>query len=1752
MASRNLYWTGAVGTDFAAAGNWGDSTNNINPATSGPNSTDYVTFTGSGGTITGTGTATLGFSDGSVWTLNGANLTDLGYLTVGFGGATTVNILASGTLAMASSSSGVALGNNTGASGTIAVSGTNALFSASTNNVQIGFNGTGLLSVSQTGTASLGSANLGSGNGAFGVISLASGGTLTATGGLSIGNSNGGIGLVSVDGQGSLLTLNASTSVGQNGSGTIIVSNYGVINGKGLTLASSFGSTGSLLVGGHGTVSSTGLNIGYQGNASVTITDGGRVASSGTWDFIGQTTGQNVTATVTVLGAGATWSSAGQLFIGGGGTASMTVGSGATLSVGGGLNLGAASNTSSTLLVFGGGTFIGSGSFNQIGNYGTASQAVIVSVDGAGTTWRETGQLNVNAGTLAVSNTASLATVGLNIGQASASNGVMKILSGSRVSSTGTADTLTSNAGGVGLLLIDGAGSVFSGTGNFSFGGGSGSLTLSNGGSMQVGSFGAAYPGTGSAVVQVLAGSTLTAAGTFDNLGGNGTASMTVDGAGAVFTDATGMMTVASGSGSGTLTVGHGGSVTFGALSVASAQGGTGVVNIGTLATLLSKSNVNVGGAGAGSVVITAGGTLTSQGTYDAFGGPGGSGTLNVSGAGALWKSAGSLNFGTGTGGVGALLISTGGVVSVVSGFNAGQTSGAMANVAITNGGTFVDSAGAYDFFGNSSQSIATGTVDGTGSRWTSTNALIIGNNGTASFTASNGAVVNANSLAVGQLIGSVGTFTAASGAVVTVGTNIVVGNTQASNGLLRVLSGGTIQVSASLQANQVLTVGGGAPGTDASGNYLQGASGTVIVSGTGSLLNLNGNGIEAGSGGTGSVIIANGGTILTGVYDTNQRPGARFGNTPTGNGSLLVTGTGSTFFDAGSLIIARGGSALLTVTNHGLLNVTTDTLGVGGIGIGAPNTSGTNIGGQGVAYVTNSGTVLDSTNLGVGVSGGNGVLYVNSQGSVSVGNTMGIGRSLTIPASGTVAATLDPASGMVNVGAGGTISILGNGITAAGTAALQIGNSLQATGVLNVSGAGALVTTNGHYIVIGNNGGVGTVNVTQGGTMQVGIQFSADAAALVGSNGGTGALVVSDAGSTFTAVGGLNIGNAGLGTLWGNGSVLVENHGTLNTGRSTVGVNEGVTIGRTANTQGLLTVTGTGSILSNLGRFAVGGTSYYAAQAGGIGTVNITNGGVVNTALPAGYINGSSSTNLNGFDPAGAAEIGASAGSDGSSVTVSGAGAQWNITGMLYVAEGGSGALSVDAGGTVTASNIDLAPVLGKTAVVTATGTGSAITIAGALTVGDSGNADLIVSNGATISVGTVTVGFSAGSTGNIDIEGAGSKLAIATSLGIGGAGAGTGVVTVGQGATLNVVHGVSVGAGSVLNVFGVLDPDVLPVSGVLNIGNGGVASANTIELGAGGQLVATGGAATIDVDVIKSTDATGGTIVVGSGAQLTLMGLTGAGPVFAGSALPTISFADATGALTVTDVAALANVQIKGFVAGDQIGVGAFGSERFAGGVLTLFSDANQTNVIGSLSFAGSVTASDVLAGVVQAVTPPCYAQGTLIRTTRGDVAVEALAVGDVAVCAGGHTRPIIWIGHREVACTAHPAPEAVWPIRIAPHAFGPGLPARPLLVSPDHAIYAGGVLIPASALVNGGSVRQVAVPRVTYWHIELDAHDILLAEGLPAESFLENGNRADFAGGDVITLHPMFASAPATPCAPMLRQGPALEAVRRKLVA
>ena len=145
------------------------------------------------------------------------------------------------------------------------------------------------------------------------------------------------------------------------------------------------------------------------------------------------------------------------------------------------------------------------------------------------------------------------------------------------------------------------------------------------------------------------------------------------------------------------------------------------------------------------------------------------------------------------------------------------------------------------------------------------------------------------------------------------------------------------------------------------------------------------------------------------------------------------------------------------------------------------------------------------------------------------------------------------------------------------------------------------------------------------------------------------------------------------------------------------------------------------------------------------------------------------------------------------------------------------------------------------------------------------------------------------------------------------------------------------------------------------------------------------------------------------------------------------------------------------------------------------------------------------------------------------------------------------MVWVGRRHVDCARHPAPHKVLPILVSAHAFGRGVPHSDLYLSPDHAVYVDDVLIPIHHLVNDRTIRQVTVDHVTYFHIELAEHDILLAEGLTAESYLENGDRQSFDnGGGVVRLHPEFGARrwETAGCAPLVITGLTLRAVKDRL--
>jgi collagen type I/II/III/V/XI/XXIV/XXVII alpha len=144
------------------------------------------------------------------------------------------------------------------------------------------------------------------------------------------------------------------------------------------------------------------------------------------------------------------------------------------------------------------------------------------------------------------------------------------------------------------------------------------------------------------------------------------------------------------------------------------------------------------------------------------------------------------------------------------------------------------------------------------------------------------------------------------------------------------------------------------------------------------------------------------------------------------------------------------------------------------------------------------------------------------------------------------------------------------------------------------------------------------------------------------------------------------------------------------------------------------------------------------------------------------------------------------------------------------------------------------------------------------------------------------------------------------------------------------------------------------------------------------------------------------------------------------------------------------------------------------------------------------------------------------------------------------------VIWTGRRHLDLAQRPDAAALRPVRIAAGAIAPGVPERDLRVSPHHALYLDGLLFEAQALVNGTTItRDMAARYVTYHHVELAAHDIILAEGLAAESYLDTGNRNAFEGGAACDLFPMFDKpSMAVTCVPLVREGAALTTVRARL--
>ena len=143
-------------------------------------------------------------------------------------------------------------------------------------------------------------------------------------------------------------------------------------------------------------------------------------------------------------------------------------------------------------------------------------------------------------------------------------------------------------------------------------------------------------------------------------------------------------------------------------------------------------------------------------------------------------------------------------------------------------------------------------------------------------------------------------------------------------------------------------------------------------------------------------------------------------------------------------------------------------------------------------------------------------------------------------------------------------------------------------------------------------------------------------------------------------------------------------------------------------------------------------------------------------------------------------------------------------------------------------------------------------------------------------------------------------------------------------------------------------------------------------------------------------------------------------------------------------------------------------------------------------------------------------CFLIGTRIVTPHGEVPVEELTIGDVVDTLNGPLR-VKWIGRRRFTKDASSSWHAsVAPIRVARFALHDQYPHRDLYLSPRHSLFVDGVLIPVKHLVNDRSVVRAKMDDrevIEYFHIELETHEVIFAEGAPAETLLVAG-REGFA--------------------------------------
>ena len=942
------------------------------------------------------------------------------------------------------------------------------------------------------------------------------------------------------------------------------------------------------------------------------------------------------------------------------------------------------------------------------------------------------------------------------------------------------------------------------------------------------------------------------------------------------------------------------------------------------------------------------------------------------------------------------------------------------------------------------------------------------------------------------------------------------------------------------------------------------GSGGTLINSGTlaggGDAAEFGGNAllvVEAGAGFTGNVVANGGGNTLE-----------------LGAGTGRLDGIGAQFSGFNTVAFAAGAAWTLSGNNSGFSGgevITGFTLGDAIIldGFSATGASHSSAG-----LVLTNGTTPEALNIGAVHGNYFAVSAANNQTTISVTNiigytvstaTLATNQSLTISNSGKIA---PPAAG--GTGTNGIVALY----AAAGVKNASVLNDGVNAGSKGANG-GIVSGFGGYYVVNAGTGGTGAdllggVSLTNAGQISGGAGGTSsifnngnggDGAYLGGgaalTNMAAGVITGGDGGSThYDYFGG---GGAGAGVSLAAGATLT-NAGIISAGNVVDGKikTNGVNGGNGVNLSAGVDVANSGTIAGGKG-----GASVYVAGAGGTGlnlqsSANAAAATLTNTDVITG---GNGENGYYGYPKNHYTII--NPGNGGVAVNLAGAATLMNTGKIIGGAAGngvnahnGNGGNAADLGGGAVLINLASGVIVGGDNAGTGVSlaAGGMLTNAGIISGGTSpdgyrgtaanGGIGADVSASANLdNSGTIAGGQGGPSIFNVGAGGVGLNLrsgASASNAGhifggqagtsqydysIGGAsgaviGSGAtlsngGVIAGGQGGTNDVDLGLNRITGGGAGV--VINGGVLIDRGTISGGAGGLQQGRVGH--AGDAVDFTGSAGTL---VVQQGAVFNGNVVANSSVADVLevtdgVQLTGIGSQFLN--FSGISFASGAAATVAGNTGGLANGEIiTGFAGYDTIdltGIVAL-SEHFSSGILSLYGASGLLATLdvteGSNITSADFTISSDHAGGTDIIL--CFYPGTKLAYEYGTVAVEDITPGTMIKTAAGALMPVRWVGQSHVNTRFTDGLRCL-PIRIKAGALGENLPRRDLLVSPDHALFIDGLLIQAGALVNGENIiRDASVPeQFTYYHVELASHELLLAEGVPTESFIDNVDRMHF---------------------------------------